>query len=318
MFDLAAAPSRNSVLPDWNECARITRTHGRTFYFASLFLPPRRRRSIHSAYAFCRIADDIVDLAPTSGRETAAAALDAWEREIDTPTHPVSVAFQQARQTYGIPDLPVRDLMLGVRSDLDHHLFETWADLYLYSYHVAGTIGLISAPVLGCTDDAALPYAVNLGIAMQLTNIVRDVAEDAAMGRLYLPLEDLVAFGVDPESVLAGHPNGRFKELIAFEVERARGLYNEADIGIRSLIAPGKFTTLASSRLYAAILDAVEKQGCDPFKGRAAVPTSRKLLRVPSIYVDYFRLYLPASSQKTRQATGEVRIQAISTPTRTE
>jgi phytoene synthase len=128
---------------------------------------------------------------------------------------------------------------------------------------------------------------------MQLTNILRDVAEDARMGRLYLPLTDLSAFGVDPESVLAGRPNGRFRDLIAFEIDRARSLYASARHGIPALDPAGRFTTLASAHLYGKILHRLEEQSCDPFAGRAQVPTRRKLQALPSVTASFLRLYVP-------------------------
>lgn len=274
---------RAATRADWRACHDLSRQHGRTFFFASHLLPPAQRRSILAAYAWCRVADDIVDRAPTTGRTAAARALDAWEAQLGNPVDPIAVAFAEAREQYGIPEEPVRDLVTGIRMDLDPSQFATWGDLRQYAYHVAGTIGLIAAPVLGCRDERALPRAVDLGVAMQLTNILRDVAEDARMGRLYLPLADLERFGVDPASVLAGRPDGRFRDLMAFEVERARELYAAAQPGIRSLSPPGRVTALASSQLYAKILDRIEAQGNDPFAGRAVVPTSAKIFAMPGV-----------------------------------
>jgi len=276
---------------DWRECHDVSRQHGRTFFFASHLLPPRQRRSILAAYAWCRVADDIVDRAPTTGRNAAARALDAWEAQLRTPVDPIAVAFADARATYGIPDQPLHDLLTGIRMDLDPVQFATWEELRQYAYYVAGTIGLVSAPILGCRDPQALPHAVDLGIAMQLTNILRDVAEDARMGRLYLPIDDLARFGVDPDAVLAGRPNGRFCELMAFEIDRARALYASAQPGIRALSPPGRVTALASSQLYAKILDRIEAQGHDVFQGRAVVPTSSKVLAMPGVARAFFALY---------------------------
>ena len=278
---------------DWARCRAVARSHGRTFYLASHFLPPARRRAIHAVYAYCRVADDFVDRAETTGVEAAALALDAWEAELDAPQAPVAIAFAASRARYGVPTVAARDLLAGVRMDLAPRPFADWTDLRGYCYRVAGTVGLMVAPILGCRDAAALPRAVDLGLAMQLTNILRDVAEDAAMGRLYLPLADLAAFGVDPQAVLAGRPNGHFRDLIAFEIDRARQLYASARLGIPALDPAGRFTTLASAQLYATILRCLEEQRCDPFAGRAHVPTRRKLRALPGVTASFLRLMRP-------------------------
>lgn len=280
--------------PDWSACRTIARQHGRTFFFASHFLPPKQRRAILAAYAYCRIADDIVDRAVESGSESAQRELDAWERELEHPIHPVAVAFAAARDEYRIPEQPVRDLLAGVRMDFAPARYGTWDELRSYCYHVAGTIGLIAAPILGCTREEALPQAVNLGIAMQLTNILRDVAEDAAIGRLYLPGEDLDAFGVCAESLLRGRPNGRFSDLMKFEIARARTLYQDGHKGVSALSPAGQITTIASSHLYAKILTRIEEQGYDVFRGRAYVPTHRKVQAVPTIAASFLRMQLDA------------------------
>jgi phytoene synthase len=179
--------------------------------------------------------------------------------------------------------------------DLFHQPYSSWENLAVYCYKVAGTVGLMAAPLLGCTDESALPNAIDLGIAMQLTNILRDVAEDAELNRLYLPLDDLSAFGCDPEAILAGRPNGRFQELIAFEIARARNYYASARLGVPALSASGRFTALASARLYGGILNRIEDQGYDVFAGRAHLSTRRKLRALPNVTADFFRLYLPLS-----------------------
>jgi len=287
--------ARGGAMPpraDWDRCRDVARIHGRTFYFASRFLPAERRRAVHAAYAFCRVADDIVDRAPATGLDAAARALDAWDAEIDAPTDPIAVAFAAARAHYGIPVEPARELLAGVRMDLNPRRYATWDELRVYCYRVAGTVGLMAAPILGCRDEAALPRAVELGVAMQLTNILRDVAEDARMGRLYLPLADLAAFGCDPEAVLGGRPSGAFADLIAFEIARARGHYESARAGIPALCPAGQLTTLASSHLYAKILNRIEEQAYDVFGPRASVPTRRKLRAMPTVAAAFVRLYV--------------------------
>jgi 15-cis-phytoene synthase len=284
---------------DWRLCTAIARSHGRSFFLASHCLPPDRRRAIHATYAFCRIADDIAD--QSSDSSTAADALDAWERQLATPTHPVAVAFAAARAQYGVPVAPARDLIAGVRTDLGSCRFATWDDLRRYCYQVAGTVGLMVAPILGCQDDAALRYAVDLGIAMQLTNILRDVGEDARSGRLYLPLDELAAFGCDPEAILCGRPSGRFRELLDFQVARARELYSQARRGLVALSPAGRLTTLAASEFYAMILTAIEERDYDVFGARAYVPNGRKLTALPSVAAAFVRIaWAPGISRGRR------------------
>jgi len=280
--------------PDWRHCSAIAREYGRTFYLASQFLPPARRRAIHAIYAFCRIADDIADHA--TDLAAAARALDAWERQLEVPTDPVPIAFARVRAEYGIPVTPAYDLLAGVRMDLAPRPFATWDDLSLYCYRVAGTVGVMVAPILGCRDEAALPHAVNLGIAMQLTNILRDVGEDARQGRLYLPLEDIEAFGCDAEAILNGQPSGEFSRLIAFEIARARSLYADSRRGLPALSPPGRLTTMAGSELYAAILTRIEELDYDVFAGRAYVPTGRKLGALPGVAAAFVQLSWPLPS----------------------
>jgi phytoene synthase len=289
---LSSALSRSSGMSDapvnWRLCSEITREHGRTFYLASHFQTPARRRALHAIYAYCRIADDIVDRAAT--RDEATALLAGWEAQLDAPSHPVAQTFAVTRAIYGIPVEPAHDLIDGIRSDLQPEPFATWDDLRGYCYRVAGTVGLLTAPVLGCSQASALPRAVDLGIAMQLTNILRDVGEDARQQRVYLPLADLDAFGCTPESLLAGRPVGRFRDLMAFEIARARNLYASARPGIAALSPAGQMTALAASRLYASILTRIEELDYDVFNTRATVHTRRKLGALPAVALDFARM----------------------------
>jgi phytoene synthase len=277
---------------DWARCAEIAREHGRTFFLASRCLAPARRRAALATYAFCRIADDIVDDAPATGPEAAAVALARWSDQIDYPANPVAIAFAETRARYGIPVQPVRDLLTGIGMDLAPRRYATWTDLRDYCYHVAGTVGLMVAPILGCRDPHALAHAATLGIAMQLTNILRDVAEDARLGRLYLPLDELAAFDCDPEAILAGEPGDRFPDLIAFQIARARALYADAALGIPALGPSGRLTTLMASRLYAGVLAEIEALDHDVFRSRARVSGARKLRALPGIAASFVRLSL--------------------------
>ena len=261
--------------PDWEACAAIARQHGRSFFLASRMLGGGRRRAILSAYAYCRLADDIVDR-PSGDAQETLSALEAWENELDFPRHPVAVAFAETRARYGISDQPVRDLFRGLQADLTTDRYQTWQELRVYCYQVAGTVGLIVAPIMGCQDASALPRAAELGIAMQLTNILRDVGEDAAMGRVYLPADDLESFGICRDDILDGAPGEAFADLLRFEIERARELYRRALTAVPALCFSGRMTTLAAARFYAGILDQIEANGYDVLQRRAVVPRASK------------------------------------------
>jgi len=284
---------REACPDDWKLCSRVTRTHGRTFYFSSQLMPPPKRRAIHSAYAFCRIADDLVDRAAELGPDQVRDQLQAWEDELDAPRQPVAIAYAATRETYRIPAQPTHELFSGIRMDLAPVLYETWDDLYLYCYRVAGTIGLITSPILGLKTAAATTHAVELGVAMQLTNILRDIGEDAAAGRLYLPLQELARFGVDPESVMRGRPTGDFPAFMAFQIARARDYYRRANAGMPALAPSGQFAALASSRMYSRILDQIEAQRYDVFNQRAFISTRRKVRELPVVLTSFLRLNLP-------------------------
>ncbi len=276
MRPLDSSPGPLPSAADWRACEVLASGHGRSFYLASRLLPPNRKRAVLATYAWCRITDDIVDHAAERGTEATMRALDAWETQLVEPSDPVAIAFAAVRERFGVPEGPARDLITGVRMDIVPGTYRSWDELRTYCFHVAGTVGLMVAPILGCDDPDAHRYAADLGIAMQLTNILRDVAEDADMGRLYLPLDEIEAFGCDPEAILAGTPGPRFPELIAFQVDRARRLYGEALLGVPALIPSGRLATLAAARLYAGILDEIEAMDHDVFRGRAIVPGRRK------------------------------------------
>jgi phytoene synthase len=285
--DGRAARDRRQI--DWGACAAIAAEHGRTFYLASRLLPPPRRRAILATYAYCRTADDIVDKADAFGPDAALKALDRWEQQLDAPTDPVARAFAVARAEYAVPVEPVRELLVGIRMDLDVSRYASWPDLQRYCHLVAGTVGLMVAPILGCRNKSALEHATILGIAMQLTNILRDVAEDGRNGRLYLPLDEVAAFGCDPESIVAGVGGPGFPDLMALQIRRARALYARAEAGMSALCPSGRLTATAASRLYSKILDEIEMLNYDVFSRRAHVSTGRKVKSLPGVFLSFGR-----------------------------
>ncbi|HEV3088168.1 MAG TPA: squalene/phytoene synthase family protein [Candidatus Elarobacter sp.] len=273
-------PFAGAQLDDaYRACRKIARRHSKTFFLSSLFLAPPKRRAVWAVYAFCRTADDIVDrVAPARERLEALAAWELGLRESyeGRATDPVFVAFADAVRRFAIPLEPALDLLRGARIDLAVRRFERFDELCDYCYLVASTVGLLVMPILGALSPGAARYGIALGRAMQVTNILRDVGEDARMNRLYLPLEDVRRFGCTEESILAGRIDAPFVALMRYEIERVRAMYREAEPGI-ALLEPGsRYTVRLALALYRAILERIERNGYDVFARRAHVPLHAK------------------------------------------
>jgi phytoene synthase len=261
-------------------CRAIAKEHSKTFYFASLFMNHEQRRAIWAVYAFCRTADDLVD--SSASARLRLAAIDRWHDEVlaayeGQPRHELTVALADAVRRFGIPLQPALDLLRGARKDVTVRRYETYGELQDYCYLVASTVGLLTCPIFGY-EPGALEYGVALGRAMQMTNILRDVGEDARMGRIYLPAEDLRSFGYPEAALLSGVVDERFVALMKFQIERVRELYDLAAPGIE-LLAPGsRYTVRVALRLYRKILVEIERNGYDVFTRRAFVPLRTKLV----------------------------------------
>jgi phytoene synthase len=265
-------------------CQELTKTHSHTFYLASRLLPAGERRAVHALYAFCRVTDDLVDRV---GGE-AQANLETW-RQRALATRPrgddlVALAWADTRARYGIPRRYAEQLIDGVARDLVQGRYATFDDLAGYCYGVASTVGLMSMHIVGFTGEEAIPYAVKLGIALQLTNILRDVGEDWGKGRLYLPQDELAAFGLAEEDIAAGRMDDRWHAFLQFQMARNRRLYDEALPGIALLHRKGRFAIAAAAELYQAILEDIEAHYGDGFHRRAYVSLWGKLRRLPGIW----------------------------------
>jgi len=263
-------------------CRRLTRHHARTFYFASHCLPRATRAHAYAVYGFCRWADNGVDDARDRAEATARLAhardtLDlAYSAEPTIP--PGLLAFRATVRERSIPRHLFDDLLDGMAMDLSIGRYPDFPSLERYCYRVAGVVGLMMTHIFGFRDRRCLPNAVALGIAMQLTNILRDVAEDLGRGRIYLPQDELAAFGVGETQLAEGRVDANFRALIRFQIARARRLYAEAEPGIPHLIGDtSRLTVRLMGRLYAGILDAIERQDGDVFRARAHVPLPRKV-----------------------------------------
>jgi phytoene synthase len=235
---------------------------------------------VWAGYAFCRTADDVADSAEPAAERLAA--IDDWQRRLAAaydgrPDHPLFVAFAAAVAEFHIPVEPALQLLAGARQDIVVRRYETYEELRRYCYLVASTVGLLVCPLLGY-QTGALKYGVELGRAMQLTNILRDVGEDSRLGRIYLPAEDLRRFGYTEDELMAGVINDAFVELMRFQIARVRMLYEAAAPGIE-LLAPGsRYTVRLALSLYRRILAEIEHNGYDVFTRRAHVPIRGKLI----------------------------------------
>lgn len=281
------------ILQALEYCEQVTRTHAKTFYFASMFLPREKRQACYSVYAFCRYIDDIAD---QPGEEAIGDVdrqnlLDLWTlhlRDIylgKRVTHPIMIAWAHTMKTYHIPIDHALMLIEGVRMDLSFVPIRTFEELEIYCYKVASVVGLMTARIFRFTKPEALDHARHLGTAMQLTNILRDVGEDWERGRIYLPQEDMEAFGLSPTDLSRRSVTPSFRSLMQFSISRARLFYDRAEAGISMLEKDSRFTVRLMATNYRNILDDIERHDYDVFSRRAHVSFARKLVSIPTVLV---------------------------------
>jgi 15-cis-phytoene synthase len=269
-------------------CDSMTAVHSRSFHLASGLLPYEQRSAVRALYAFCRVSDDIVDRAVEGGVDNRSVRLEEWRR-LATTNHPpadqqVAVAWAHTRQRYHVPSRYVEQLIDGVARDLGQTRYQTFAELASYCYGVASTVGLMSMHIVGFAGTEAIPYAIKLGVALQMTNILRDVGEDLRAGRLYLPQDELAQFGLSEAELDAGEVTDRWRNFMRFQIERNRRLYTESLPGIGLLHEEGRFAIAAAAELYQGILDAIERADYDVFSHRAFVGKWGKMRMLPGIW----------------------------------
>ena len=263
---------------------RVTASWARSFYFASRFVPLAKRRSIFALYDYCRHADNLVDLRgsrPVAEVRQQLAELGATVRALHggaESKHPRWLALGDTLRRHPVPLAPLLELLDGVATDLDPVEMRTFADLERYSYQVAGVVGLMLGPVLGAERNGFDSYGVRLGIAMQLTNVLRDIGEDLGEGRLYLPADELAAFGLDRAALERRVVTPEFRRFMAFQIRRARQHFAAGDAVVGLFPADGsRMTVRLMQRTYSGILDAIERHEYDVFRLRAHVSSPRKL-----------------------------------------
>lgn len=264
----------------YRRCETIICQHSRSFYWASALLPSEKRRAIRALYAFCRIADDCVDK-PEGDPVEALARWRCMALTEEPPSEePVLMAWADVRDRYRIPRRWIEQLLDALSHDLGPRRYQTFLELSEYCYGVAATVGLMSMQIIGFTGPEAVPYAVRLGVALQLTNILRDVGEDWHMGRIYLPLEELHAFGLREADLETGQVDARWRAFMRFQIARVRRLYRAAWPGLAYLSREGQGAVAAALVLYSGILEAIERNDYDVFRRRAALPRIQSLVRL--------------------------------------
>lgn len=261
-------------------CERLARQQAGNFYHAFHLLPTPKRRAMCALYAFMRVADDLADGPQAIAEKRVALA--EWRQQLDAALHgiyhhPLHPSFHHTIEHYGIPRRYLEDVLDGVGMDLDTDRYSAFADLYRYCYRVASAVGLACIHIWGFRDEGAASHAEAAGIALQLTNILRDLSEDAARGRVYLPLEDLERFGYSVADLEQGRYDERFRALMRFQVERARTYYESATALSEYLDAAGRSVFVVMLRTYRGLLDAIEKRDYNVFAGRVRLSRLRKL-----------------------------------------
>lgn len=290
-----------SLAEAYEGCRRETAEWAKTFYLGTLLMPPVKRRAIWAIYVWCRRTDELMDSPEAQQRPAAELAqrLDAWEQRTRAlfrgeVRDGLDLVMRDTIERFSQPLQPYLDMIEGMRMDLTTTRYASFEQLRLYCYRVAGTVGLMTQEVMG-VDPAytSAPWsdppdtseaAVALGIANQLTNILRDVGEDRGRGRIYLPQDELERFGYSEENLLAGVVNDNWRALMRFQLQRAREWFARSEAGVRWLSPDARWPVWTSLRLYRGILDVIEQHDYDVFNRRAYVPRRGKLLDLPFSY----------------------------------
>ncbi|MCL2656060.1 MAG: presqualene diphosphate synthase HpnD [Betaproteobacteria bacterium] len=261
-------------------CQEKAAASGSSFYYSFLFLPTERRRAITALYAFCREVDDVVD--ECHDPQLAQAKLDWWRREVAAiyhgePTHPVALALKAIAPRFNLPEENLLEIIDGMEMDLHQSRYLDYKNLALYCHRVAGVVGLLAAEIFGYTNRQTLKYAHELGLAFQLTNIIRDVGEDAMRGRIYLPLEDLRRFNVTAKEIIERQHSERFEALMRFQIERAETHYAQALELLPREDRRKQKAGLIMAAIYRELLHEIQAEGCKVLTQRTSLTSSRKL-----------------------------------------
>lgn len=261
-------------------CRDKTAKSGSSFYYSFLFLPAEKRQAIMALYAYCREVDDVVD--ECHDPALAATKLAWWRGEVEAlyagrPTHPVTLALKDVLPRFNLPKEQFLEIIDGMEMDLTQTRYLDFKGLSLYCYRVASVVGLLAAEIFGSTDKRTQKYALDLGMAFQLTNIIRDVGEDARRGRIYLPIDELQRFNVPAKDILEARESDNFKALMRFQIERAKQYYAQALAHLPAADRKSQRPGLMMAEIYGTLLDEIERDGCRVLTHRTSLPPMRKL-----------------------------------------
>jgi len=261
-------------------CRTRAAQSGSSFYYSFLFLPPEQRRAITALYAFCREVDDVVDECSEVG--VARMKLAWWRSEVASlyegrPQHPVAIALAEVTGRFNLPQRRLQEIIDGMEMDLDHNGYPDFASLRLYCHRVASVVGLLSAEIFGYRDPRTLDYAADLGLAFQLTNIIRDVGEDARRNRIYLPLDELRQHSVSADDIAAARETDNFRQLMELQIERALTFYHQALAALPAVDRRSQRAGLVMAAIYRALLDEIRADGCRVLTHRTSLTPIRKL-----------------------------------------
>ena len=279
----------------YQESREITRREAKNFYYAFLTLPQERRRAIYVAYAFCRYCDDAVDTAESVDQKMAtleslyASLNDAYTGRTSDP---LFLALADVADRHDIPEEYFKQVIHGVESDLTKVRYQDFEELRSYCYQVASVVGLICLQIFGYKDDSAREHAIDLGLAMQLTNIARDIQEDLGLGRIYLPQDEIARFGYSEEALEAGIVNESFIDLMRFQAQRARGYFDSGFKLLPYLSPRSRACPAVMGQLYSKVLQRIEEAEFDVFQHRISLSKTEKL-RVTA--QTWFTSMLPSS-----------------------
>lgn len=282
---------KRDVNPEAVYSIAVIKRYAKSFNFAAKLFPKEKRVAANAIYAFCRYADNIIDSPRERSKRERLAELRSLAKEIKTAyksgesLHPAVKPFIEVAKKYNIPkDLPLA-LVDGVKMDTEKTRYKKFKDLYVFCYKVASVVGLMMTRPLGFSDEKALFHAEKLGVAMQLTNILRDVKEDKDMGRIYIPIEDLKRFNLSERDVLNENFDENFAELMKFEIDRAEYYYDLGEQGIKYLDKDSRFAIAAASKIYKGILRKLAAADYNPFAGRVFVPKAEKAAILSGIFI---------------------------------
>jgi phytoene synthase len=268
----------------YNYCRNVTAINSKSFYLASGLLPNKKSKAIRALYAFCRTTDDIIDLNGKQGE----TELHLWRNHGLSPNpranDPVAIAWADTRQKFNIPSVYAQQLLDGVCMDIYKDRYKNFNELAEYCYGAASTVGLMSMYIIGFKTKSAIRYAVKLGVALQLTNILRDISEDYKLGRVYLPQDELYQFGITEKYISEGINDDKWKSFMKFQIDRTRSIYQEAWPGIPLLHPSGQLSIAAAATFYKGILDKIEENDFDVFSSRACIGKWRKLKTLPELW----------------------------------